>query len=270
MYLFTITLDNITAAFGFLFLSPIHTAFVSFSFSFFVCVYLFPSIHLYTTTINNSRGAKKNHTEEGSKGKQKGSRRPFKMALALPRASTALDARPEIVNLVATVNLGSPLDLTHIALHARNAEYSPKRFSAVIMRIRAPQTTALVFATGKMICTGAKSVEHAYSGARKFAKIIKKLGFTEVRFRDFTVQNVVARCDVKFPIRLESVQAHYSVFSTYEPELFPGLIFRMAEPRVVILIFVSGKVVITGAKKEEHLQQAFDNIFAILQNFKKS
>eukprot|EP01147_Barroeca_monosierra_P005690 gene5690-8984_t len=177
---------------------------------------------------------------------------------------------PEIVNLVATVNLGCLLDLKHIALHARNAEYSPKRFAAVIMRIRAPQTTALVFSTGKMICTGARSIESAYAGARKFAKIIKKLGFTEIKFREFAVQNMVAKCDVRFPIRLEAVQAHHQIFSTYEPELFPGLIFRMADPRVVVLIFVSGKVVITGAKKQEDIQQAFDNIFVILKQFRKA
>eukprot|EP00056_Hartaetosiga_gracilis_P002249 m.51912 g.51912 ORF g.51912 m.51912 type:complete len:185 (-) comp10977_c0_seq1:37-591(-) len=175
----------------------------------------------------------------------------------------------DIVNLVATVNLGTKLDLKHIALRARNAEYSPKRFSAVIMRIRTPRTTALVFASGKMICTGAKSEDHAHTAAKIFAKIIKKTGITEIKLLDFKVQNMVGRCDMKFPIRLEALAANHASFSTYEPELFPGLIFRMADPNVVLLIFVSGKIVITGSKKREDVVRAFGNIYSIVQQFRK-
>jgi transcription initiation factor TFIID TATA-box-binding protein len=76
------------------------------------------------------------------------------------------------------VNLGCKLDLKKIALHARNAEYNPKRFAAVIMRIREPRTTALIFSSGKMVCTGAKSEEDSRLAARKYARIVQKLGFT--------------------------------------------------------------------------------------------
>jgi len=96
------------------------------------------------------------------------------------------------------------LDLQHIANGARNAEYNPKRFAAVIMRIRDPKTTALVFASGKMVCTGAKSEEHSRLAARKYARIVQKLGFP-ARFKDFKIQNMVGSCDVKFPIRLEGL-----------------------------------------------------------------
>ena len=80
-------------------------------------------------------------------------------------------------NIVSTVNLSCKLDLKKIALHARNAEYNPKRFAAVIMRIREPRTTALIFSSGKMVCTGAKSEEDSRLAARKYARIIQKLGF---------------------------------------------------------------------------------------------
>lgn len=80
-------------------------------------------------------------------------------------------------NIVSTVNLNCKLDLKKIALHARNAEYNPKRFAAVIMRIREPRTTALIFSSGKMVCTGAKSEEDSRLAARKYARIIQKLGF---------------------------------------------------------------------------------------------
>ncbi|XP_075224645.1 TATA binding protein isoform X2 [Lycorma delicatula] len=151
---------------------------------------------------------------------------------------------PQLQNIVSTVNLGCKLDLKKIALHARNAEYNPKRFAAVIMRIREPRTTALIFSSGKMVCTGAKSEEDSRLAARKYARIIQKLGFL-AKFLDFKIQNMVGSCDVKFPIRLEGLVLTHSQFSSYEPELFPGLIYRMVKPRIVLLIFVSGKVVLT-------------------------
>jgi len=84
---------------------------------------------------------------------------------------------PTLQNIVATVNLECRLDLKTIALHARNAEYNPKRFAAVIMRIREPKTTALIFASGKMVVTGAKSEDDSRLAACKYARIIQKLGF---------------------------------------------------------------------------------------------
>lgn len=175
---------------------------------------------------------------------------------------------PKLQNIVSTVNLDCKLNLKKIALHARNAEYNPKRFAAVIMRIREPRTTALIFSSGKMVCTGAKSEEESKIAARKYARIVQKLGF-KVKFQDFKIQNMVGSCDVKFPIRLEGLVLTHSQFSSYEPELFPGLIYRMVKPRIVLLIFVSGKVVLTGAKVKQEILEAFENIYPILKGFRK-
>ncbi|KDP45411.1 hypothetical protein JCGZ_09660 [Jatropha curcas] len=176
---------------------------------------------------------------------------------------------PILQNIVSTVNLDCKVDLKHLALHARNSEYNPKRFSAVVMRIRYPKTTALIFSSGKVVCTGAKTEEQSKLAARKYARIVQKLGFTP-KFKDFRIQNIVASCDVKFPIRLERfVCSAHGVFSSYEPELFPGLIYRMKQPKIVMLIFVSGKVVITGAKTREDTYSAFDNIYPVLAEFKR-
>jgi transcription initiation factor TFIID TATA-box-binding protein len=176
---------------------------------------------------------------------------------------------PELQNIVSTVSLGCKLDLKTIALKARNAEYNPKRFAAVIMRIRDPRTTALIFSSGKMVCTGAKSEEKSRLAARKYARVIQKLGFP-AKFTDFKIQNMVGSTDVKFPIRLEGLMHQHGKFASYEPELFPGLIYRMVKPRVVLLIFVSGKVVLTGAKERSEIIEAFENIYPILLRFKKS
>ena len=109
--------------------------------------------------------------------------------------------------------MGVKLDLKEIALHARNAEYNPKRFAAVIMRIREPKTTALIFHSGKMVCTGAKSEEESKLAARKYARIIQKLGFP-AKFQDFKIQNIVGSCDIKFPIRLEGLAVSHGLFSS--------------------------------------------------------
>lgn len=176
---------------------------------------------------------------------------------------------PVLQNIVSTVNMDCKLDLKEIALRARNAEYNPKRFAAVIIRIREPKTTALVFTSGKMVCTGAKSEEQSKLAARKYARMIQKLGYESVKFKDFKIQNIVGSCDVRFPIRLEGLQIAHSQFCSYEPELFPGLIYRMKQPKIVLLIFVSGKIVLTGAKVRDEIYQAFELIYPVLCGFRK-
>mmetsp|Transcript_28267 Transcript_28267/g.74153 ORF Transcript_28267/g.74153 Transcript_28267/m.74153 type:complete len:256 (+) Transcript_28267:249-1016(+) len=176
---------------------------------------------------------------------------------------------PAIQNIVATVNLDCKLNLQQIATQARNAEFRPTRFAAVIMRLREPRTTALIFASGKMVCTGAKSEEASRTAARKYARIIQKLGF-KVTFKDFKIQNMVGSCDVKFPIRLEGLHYNQQPFSKYEPEMFSGLMYRLVEPKVVLLIFVSGKVIITGAKTRQQIYEAFEAIYPVLTEYRKT
>ncbi|KAI3383014.1 hypothetical protein SNEBB_000973 [Seison nebaliae] len=183
-------------------------------------------------------------------------------------ANKQVELIPILQNIVSTVDLSAQLDLRKIAMNAKNAEYNPKRFAAVIMRIREPRTTALIFSSGKMVCTGAKSEEDSLIAARKYARIIQRLGF-DVKFTKFTVQNMVGSVDVKFPVRLELLNVKHHVFTTYEPEIFPGLVYRLYSPKIVLLIFVSGKVVLTGAKKKEDINTAFRAIHPILKQFKK-
>mmetsp|Transcript_42616 Transcript_42616/g.100087 ORF Transcript_42616/g.100087 Transcript_42616/m.100087 type:complete len:269 (+) Transcript_42616:20-826(+) len=186
------------------------------------------------------------------------------------RLAKANEIVPNIQNVVSTVSLGIQLDLKRIALKARNAEYNPRRFAAVIMRIRDPKTTALIFSSGKMVITGAKSEEEAKTACKKYTRIIQRLGYGHAKFLDFRIQNIVASCDIRFPIRLESLAHAHNQFCSYEPELFPGLIYRMISPKVVLLIFVSGKLVLTGAKQRKDIYQAFSNIYAVLCLFRKS
>lgn len=98
----------------------------------------------------------------------------------------------------------------------------------------------------------------------QYTRILQKLGYG-VTLTEFTIQNMVASCSVLFPIRLEGLAAKFDIFCSYEPEVFPGLVFRMRKPKLVLLIFVTGKIVLTGAKRVEEIYQAFENVYAVLQ-----
>jgi len=152
----------------------------------------------------------------------------------------------------------------------RNTEYNPKRFAAVIMRLMEPKATGLIFASGKLVVTGLKSSHNASLAAKTFAYIIEKVdaGFQPM-YVDFKVQNIVGTVDVGFPIRLEGLVYTHSKFASYEPELFSGLIYRLGKPRVVFMIFVSGKVIITGAKTEADMTEAMSKIYPVLVEYRK-
>ncbi|KAK1948767.1 Brf1-Tbp-Dna ternary complex [Colletotrichum sublineola] len=178
-----------------------------------------------------------------------------------------IEIEPIVQNVVVTATTGCRLDLQLISTHARNAEYNPKRFAAVIMRIREPKTTALIFASGKMVVTGAKAQRDAWTACRKFSRILQKLGFS-TEIADFKVQNIVSSFDCKFPIRLEGIALAKFGSVSYEPELFPGLVYRVQIPKVVVLMFASGKVVLTGAKSKDDIYRAFSAIWPWLQGFR--
>jgi transcription initiation factor TFIID TATA-box-binding protein len=151
----------------------------------------------------------------------------------------------------------------------RNAEYNPKRFSGVIVRLRDPKTTALLFSSGKVICAGAKSESDSALAMKKYVCILRRLGFAEASMRDFRVQNVVGLSDVRFPVRLEAMAVKYPQFCCYEPEIFPGLVFRLSNPRVCVIVFVSGKVVLTGGRSKQHLNDALVRVYPVLYEFCK-
>ncbi|KAL5657581.1 hypothetical protein ACJX0J_030744, partial [Zea mays] len=115
-----------------------------------------------------------------------------------------------------------------------------------------------IFVSGKMvICTGAKNEQQSKLAARK------KLGFP-AKFK-----NIVRSCDVKSPIRLEGLAYSHGAFSSYETELFSGLIYRMKRQKIMLLIFVSGKIVLTRAKVRDETYTAFENIYPVLTKFRK-
>lgn len=188
---------------------------------------------------------------------------------------------PKIENIVSVANLNCELNLKEVAIQIRNAEYNPKRFSAVIIRQKEPKTTALIFSNGKIVCLGAKSVEDSKKGCRKFAKVIKNLNYS-VQFTNFKIVNIVGSADVKFPINLSNLfnklyfkfkknknlsEEKIEKFLMYEPEVFPGLFFHIE--KVVLLIFHSGKLSIVGGKTIDQIYKAFNDIYPVLVRIQK-
>eukprot|EP01138_Halocafeteria_seosinensis_P003444 gb/GECG01003520.1/.p1 GENE.gb/GECG01003520.1/~~gb/GECG01003520.1/.p1 ORF type:complete len:418 (+),score=62.23 gb/GECG01003520.1/:1-1254(+) len=182
---------------------------------------------------------------------------------------TSVGIRLFLQNCMSTVDLQAKPDLAYIATHARNADFNPKRFPAVFVKLREPKATALVFSSGKMVIIGAQNEDGSRLAAKKMARILQRLGFN-VSFNKFTIQNLVGTGDVSFPIRLEGLADEHGRFTSYEPELFAGLVYRMQNPQVVLLIYVSGKVVITGARSRGTIVQAFERIYPVLLKYRKN
>ena len=160
-----------------------------------------------------------------------------------------------IQNVVAAVTLNQRFDLNAIVKEFPGVEYNPKRFPGLVFRLKKPKTAILIFSTGKMVCTGAKSENESKKAVLKVVKELKRGGIIIPGKPEIKVVNIVSSADLLGRIELEA--ATYSLGKTmYEPEQFPGLIYRMDEPKVVILIFASGKIVCTGATKEEDVYKA--------------
>ena len=169
----------------------------------------------------------------------------------------------KIQNVVASATLDQKIDLLAITKTFRNVEYRPKRFPGLVFRLKRPKTATLLFTTGKMVCTGAKSEKQARSAGNKVVRELKTNGIIILGKPKIVIQNMVASANLHGKIDLETMSDILENVM-YEPEQFPGLIYRMNEPKVVLLVFASGKLVITGAKREEQVHEATDKIRAIL------
>jgi transcription initiation factor TFIID TATA-box-binding protein len=165
-----------------------------------------------------------------------------------------------IENIVATVSLDQTLDLRQIERSIVTAEYNPEQFPGLVYRLDEPKVTALIFKSGKMVVTGAKSTKDLIEAIKRIVRNLKKHGIPIYGRPKVQIQNIVASASLNICVDLERAALTLEN-SMYEPEQFPGLIHRMDEPRVVLLIFSSGKMVITGAKREEEVFQAVNNIF---------
>jgi transcription initiation factor TFIID TATA-box-binding protein len=177
---------------------------------------------------------------------------------------------PEVVasirieNVVASATLNQRIDLNAVVKGYPGVEYRPEQFPGLVFRLKRPKTATLIFNSGKMVCTGAKSEKESKRAVMKVIRELKKSGIIIIGKPELKIQNIVASANLAGLIDLE--RSAYSLGRTmYEPEQFPGLIYRMDVPKVVILLFASGKLVCTGAKKEEDVYEAVTKLHKTLE-----
>jgi transcription initiation factor TFIID TATA-box-binding protein len=167
----------------------------------------------------------------------------------------------KIENVVASASLGAELDLQAIALALDGAEYEPEQFPGLIYRLKEPKTATLLFRSGKVVCTGAKSLEQVKTAVSKVVKQIEAAGVVIKDEPEIVVQNIVATSNLGAKINLNATAITLGLERVeYEPEQFPGLVYRLESPKVVMLLFGSGKLVCTGARKPEDAETAVDKI----------
>ena len=169
-----------------------------------------------------------------------------------------------IENVVASATVDQAMDLNKITKNFPDVEYHPDQFPGLVFRIKSPKTATLIFTSGKMVCTGAKSEQMSRNAVKTVVTKLRKGGIKVKKDAVVTIQNIVASINLGGKIHLEQA-ARTLPRSMYEPEQFPGLIHRMIDPKTVILLFSSGKLVCTGAKKEEDVYRSVNNLHSSLE-----
>ena len=169
-----------------------------------------------------------------------------------------------IENVVASASVDQKMDLNDITKKFPDVEYHPDQFPGLVFRLATPKTATLVFTSGKMVCTGSKSEELARKAVKTVVEKLRKGGIKIKKNAKVDIQNIVASVNLGGKIHLEDA-ARTLPRSMYEPEQFPGLIHRVVDPKTVILVFSSGKLVCTGAKKEPDVYRSVNNLHAMLE-----
>lgn len=167
--------------------------------------------------------------------------------------------RIKIENVVASTSLNIKIALDKIVAKIENVEYEPEQFPGLVMRIKEPKAAALIFSSGKIVCTGSKSPKDAKYAISKIIKKIKKAGMRVPRNYRVQLENIVASAKLETELNLDAIA--FSMENTeYEPEQFPGLVYRMDDPKVTFLLFGSGKIICTGGRTIEDVKKSVEKI----------
>jgi transcription initiation factor TFIID TATA-box-binding protein len=171
----------------------------------------------------------------------------------------------KIENIVASASLSEKIKLEKIFESVEGAEYEPEQFPGLVYRIDKPKAAALIFSSGRVICTGARSVDEVKEIFKKIVSVMKKAGIEVQKDYKIDIENIVA--SVKFDSRLNLDTIAFNLEdSEYEPEQFPGLVYRMEQPRVAFLLFSSGKLICTGGRSVKDIKVAIDKVYSKLKS----
>ena len=170
----------------------------------------------------------------------------------------------EVVNIVVSTSLEHDIPLEKMAATLTNTEYNPEQFPGLVIRIPDPKTSALIFSSGKVVCTGARTLDQVRESIKKICKSLEKINIKIKITPEIHVQNIVASGSVGMDLNL-NVLAMKLDNTEYEPEQFPGLVYKLPEKRATFLLFSNGKIVCTGTKSEEQVHDALDQLIINLK-----
>ena len=173
----------------------------------------------------------------------------------------------KVVNIVVSTALKHDIPLEKMAATLSNTEYNPEQFPGLVIRIKEPKTSALIFSSGKVVCTGARSMDKVNESIKKIIKSLEKINIKITIKPDIKIQNIVASGSVGMDLNL-NVLAMKLENTEYEPEQFPGLVYKLEEAKATFLLFSNGKIVCTGTKSEEEVNQALDKLIINLKKVK--
>ena len=172
----------------------------------------------------------------------------------------------KIQNIVATAALGKPLPLTKLARTQPNTEYNPETFPGLVLRIKEPKSAVLVFSSGNLVCTGTKSIAQVKLVIDAVIKQLKKINVNITIKPKISVQNIVASGTIDLKLNLNFLALEMKN-TEYEPEQFPGLVYKLVEPTATFLLFSNGKLVCTGTKNKPQLE---DSMVQLLKDVKEA
>ena len=166
-----------------------------------------------------------------------------------------------IENVVASATVSQTVNLNLITQIFPDVEYHPDQFPGLVFRLKSPKTATLIFSSGKMVCTGAKSEDQAIKAVKNVVQKLKKGGISIEHEPIIEIQNIVASADLGTVLNLNAIAIGLGLENIeYEPEQFPGLVYRLSSPKVVMLLFGSGKLVVMGGKRPEDAEAAVEKI----------
>ena len=173
----------------------------------------------------------------------------------------------KIVNIVVSTSLEHDIPLEKMAATLSNTEYNPEQFPGLVIRIKEPKTSALIFSSGKVVCTGARTIKEVEESLKKIIKSLEKINIKIKIKPEINIQNIVASGGVGMILNLNTLAMKLEN-TEYEPEQFPGLVYKLREAKATFLLFSNGKIVCTGTKSEEEVHQAVDMLVANLKKLK--
>jgi len=174
----------------------------------------------------------------------------------------------KVVNIVVSASLGQDIPLEKMAATLSNTEYNPEQFPGLVIRIKEPKTSALIFSSGKIVCTGARSMDKVHESIKKIIKSLEKIKVKIKEVPEVKIQNIVAAGSVGMDLNLNMLAMRLDN-TEYEPEQFPGLVYKLPDQRATFLLFSNGKVVCTGTKSEEEVHRVLDILIENLKKVKK-